>query len=84
MTSKGREAVEKAIIRKGFLPYLSLQLPIIGACTHTETEERSCKYSPQPTIADDVEQKLDIAFDFGEYSTASVPVLLMSDRFELR
>lgn len=36
MTSKGREAVEKAIIRKGFLPYLSLQLPIIGACTQRQ------------------------------------------------
>lgn len=83
MTSKGREAVEKAIIRKGFLPYLSLQLPIIGACK-TETEERSRKYSHQPTFADVVEQKLNIACDFGEYSTAIIPVLLISDNFELR
>ena len=33
MTSSGREAVEKAMIRNGLRPYLSLQLPIMGAYT---------------------------------------------------
>ena len=35
MTSSGSEAVAKPITIKGFLPYLSLQLPIMGDCNIT-------------------------------------------------
>ena len=38
MTSRGREAVAKPMTMKGFLPYLSLQLPIMGDCNIPVTQ----------------------------------------------